>query len=382
MKSSDRSQVKSFQVMDVMQEASILEAEGKSIIHMEVGQPSTGASREALEKLNQKMLNDRMGYTLALGIPELKKGISELYKLRYNIRLDPERVIITSGSSAAFILAFTAFFDNGDTVLIGEPGYPSYKNIIKSLGLIPELVLTNSESKFQLEALEIQKSKANGVLIASPSNPTGTIFDENKLRSVISAAKKNKMIFISDEIYHGINFGGGDNTALQFDDNCIVINSFSKYFFLTGWRIGWMVVPGDKVRTVERLAQNLFICPPSASQTLALYSLKVPEIFDLQVTKYKQNRDILMEALPKLGFGDIVKPDGAFYLYANIKNFRMGSDVLVKRILHEVGVALTPGTDFDSTRGLGTIRISYACSTAEVNEAVLRLTRWCENNFK
>ena len=365
--------------MDVMNEASKLEASGKSIIHMEVGQPSSGAAKQALNKLNNTMLNENVGYTLALGLPELKQKISDLYKKRYNVFCEPERIIITSGSSAAFILAFTAFFDAGESVLVGEPGYPSYRNILKSLNLIPKLVTTSSEKRFQLSSKNIEESDEKGVLIANPSNPTGTSLDRNEFQSVIEAAREKKMILISDEIYHGINFHTGDSTAIEFDQNCIVINSFSKYFFLSGWRIGWMVVPRAEVRAIEKLAQNLYICPPHASQLLALYSMDIPDVFGNEVLKYKGNRDILISVLSKLGFREIIKPDGAFYIYANIKNFEISSDLFCQKLLVEAGVAITPGTDFDTKRGHSTVRFSYSCSQESVVEAVRRLTKWCND---
>ena len=371
----------SFKVMDVMQEASILEAQGKSIIHMEVGQPSSGAAPQALSKLCQKILTDRVGYTVALGLPELKVEISKLYKLRYNLSINPERIIVTSGSSAAFTLAFTAFFDAGDKVLVGEPGYPSYRNILKSLNLEPQLVSTCSKTRFQITDVDILNSDAQGVLIASPSNPTGTSLNKDNFKSIVSAVQKKGMTFISDEIYHGINFCKGDNSALEFDQEAVVINSFSKYFFLTGWRVGWMIVPTNKIKTVERLAQNLYICPAHSSQLLALYSLDAKKVFDQEVVKYKINRDLLMELLPKLGFTDIVRPDGAFYIYANISRFKLSSDLLARRILNEAGVALTPGGDFDTKRGHMTIRFSYACSLEDVREAAKRLTGWCAKNI-
>lgn len=378
LKTSKRSQVSSFLVMDIMREASLLEADGNHIIHMEVGQPSTGASKEALLELRKKMLTDNLGYSLALGLPELRKGISKLYKNRYQLDIEAERVIITSGSSAAFILAFTAFFDCGDNVLVGEPGYPSYKNILKSLNLLPELTLTNSSSKFQLTKDDILKSNSKGVLIASPSNPTGTSLKASELKSLINAAKQRNMTFISDEIYHGLNFDSKDTTALEFDNNSVVINSFSKYYSMTGWRLGWMVVPKEAVRTIEKLIQNLFICPSHASQLLGLYSLKYSKPFQDNVEEYKTNRDILMKNLPHLGFQDIVKPDGAFYIYANISKFQKTSEVLVKEILNKTGVAITPGNDFDTTRGHDTVRFSYSCSTSDVKDAVKRLALWCK----
>ena len=365
-----------------MREASILELAGKSIIHMEVGQPSNGASIEALNSLKNKMFFDQLGYSVALGIPELRDKISDLYKKRYNLNLDPKRVVITSGSSAAFTLSFLTFFDAGQIILLGEPGYPSYKNIMKSLNLIPEICLTTIENRFHLTENLVLASTANGVLVANPGNPTGTALTKSKLESLILASKEKNMVFISDEIYHGLNFNGSDTTALELDDEVIVINSFSKYFSLTGWRLGWMIVPLSSVRTVEKLTQNLFICPSHASQYLGLYTLNSLTNFDEQVQKYKKNLDLLMINLPKLGFRNIVLPDGGFYIYADISWFNITSDILVRDILLKTGVAITPGLDFDKARGHRTVRFSFACSFEEVTEAIERLTKWYQDHKK
>ncbi|MDG2474066.1 MAG: aminotransferase class I/II-fold pyridoxal phosphate-dependent enzyme [Paracoccaceae bacterium] len=376
MKSSKRSAVNPFLVMDVMQEASELEKQGNSIIHMEIGQPNSGAPIDALNQLYNKSLQDNLGYSSALGLPKLREKISDLYKKRYKLFIDPKRIVVTSGSSAAFVLAFTAFFDPGDKVLIGEPGYPSYKNIIKSLSLISEICSTSIENRFQLTEDSILKSTANGVLVASPANPTGVSLTREELNSLIKSAKKRKMTFISDEIYHGLNFNGQDFSALEFDEDVIVINSFSKYFSLTGWRLGWIVVPPTFTRIIEKLAQNLFICPANASQNLGFFVLNSSANFDEKVQQYRKNKDILMDHLPKLGFINIVKPDGAFYIYADISQFKLESVDLVREILEKTGVAITPGNDFDSLRGHKTVRFSFACSTNEVKEAMRRLSSW------
>lgn len=362
--------------MDVMREAAILESQGKSIIHMEVGQPSSGASTEALNNLKNKMLCDPLGYTTTLGLPELRIRIAGLYKERYQLCIDPERVIVTSGSSAGFILSFLAFFDAGEKILVGEPGYPSYQNIMKSLDLIPDVFSTSFENRFHLTKKSIAESTASGVLVASPANPTGTTLSKTKLKILIDTSKDKNMTFISDEIYHGLNFTGKDVSALEIDDQAIVINSFSKFFSLTGWRLGWMIVPLSSVRTIEKLSQNLFICPSQASQHLGIFSLNSSVSFVEKVKEYKKNREVLMHHLPKLGFKNIVRPDGAFYIYADITNFKISSDLLSRDILLKTGVALTPGIDFDRTRGHNTIRFSFACSLENVREAVDRLTKW------
>ena len=382
MKPSNRSDVNPFLVMDIMQEASVLEARGRSIIHMEVGQPSSGAPIDALNQLYNKSLSDNLGYSVALGLPELRERIADLYKSRYNLIVDPKRVLITSGSSAGFILAFIAFFNTGDEILIGEPGYPSYKNMIKSLSLKADICSTRIEDRFLLTSKSILKSSAAGVLVASPANPTGISFQRRELELLITSAQQKKMTFISDEIYHGINFNGPDVCALEFDDNAIIINSFSKYFSLTGWRLGWMIVPEPFTRVIEKLAQNLFICPSTSSQFLGLFTMNSSTNFEEKVHEYKMNRDMLMAHLPNLGFSEIIEPDGAFYIYANISRFNQKSETLVRDILKNAGVAITPGSDFDSSRGKETVRFSFACSSAEVEEAISRLTWWYEHHAK
>ena len=378
MKISKRSDVDAFLVMDIMHEAAMLERQGRSIIHMEVGQPSSGAPKEALKQLYDQSLTQNLGYSVALGLPDLRNEIANLYKKRYKLCIDPERVIITSGSSAAFILTFISFFNEGDKILVGEPGYPSYKNIIKSLSLVPELYPTTLEDRFQLTPSSIEKSSSKGILVASPANPTGISLKRSELKSLIESAQKKSMTFISDEIYHGLNFNGSDVSALEFNDEAIIINSFSKYFSMTGWRLGWMIVPSIYTRKLEKLTQNLFICPSHASQLLGLFTMKSSMNFNKKVDEYKVNRDMLMLNLPKLGFSEIVEPDGAFYVYANISKFNYTSTILVQKILKEAGVALTPGNDFDSARGNKTIRFSFARSSCEIEEAISRLTDWYE----
>ena len=291
-------------------------------------------------------------------------------------------MIVTSSSSAAFTLSFLTFFDAGNSILLREPGYPSYKNIMKSLDLVPKIRLTSLETRFHLTKDLISASSANGVLVASPANPTGAALTKGELELLISSSKEKEMTFISDEIYHGLNFNGNDVTALELDDQAIVINSFSKYFSLTGWRLGWMIVPLIVVRTVEKLTQNLFICPSHASQYLGLFSLETSTNFNNEIIQYKTNHDILMDQLPKLGFTDILKPDGAFYIYANIENFKCCSDILVKDILLKTGVAITPGIDFDTLRGHNTVKFSFASSFEDITEAIVRLTSWSQSYGK
>tara|TARA_B100001250_G_scaffold411634_1_gene440759 strand:- start:2502 stop:3656 length:1155 start_codon:yes stop_codon:yes gene_type:complete len=379
MKISKRSNIDPFIVMDVMEAARIAESSGKKIIHMEVGQPGTSAPLIAREYLKKEIYNNNLGYTVTLGLPELRKKISKLYGDWYNLDLNPNRIIITTGSSGAFILSFASLFDVGDRVGIGSPGYPSYRQILKSQNLIPVDIQTEIKNKFQPVPKDIDKNQLNGLLVASPANPTGSMLDKISLKNLIQAAKENNVSFISDEIYHGIQYENKAVTALEFTDECYVINSFSKYFSMTGWRIGWMVVPEDHVRQIERLSQNLFICPPHASQVTALMAIDAKEELEQNVNVYRKNRKILLDELPKAGFKTFSPPDGAFYIYVDISEYSSDSLSFCKQVLDNARVAITPGLDFDQKRGNSTIRFSYARSTEDIIEGISRIKNFMKS---
>ena len=375
MRSSRRSDVDPFIVMDVMEAARAAEAAGRHIIHMEVGQPGTPAPAGALAALSGAMREDALGYTVALGLPALRARIARLYREWYGIDLDPARVIVTAGSSGAFLLAFTALFDAGDRVAMGDPGYPSYRQILRALSLTPVGIPARPENRLQPAPADLPDGIA-GLIVASPANPTGTMLDRPALAALIEAARARGAAFISDEIYHGIEYERKAVSALEITDDVYVINSFSKYFSMTGWRVGWMVVPEDHVRTVERLAQNMFICPPHASQVAALAAMDCADELKANLAVYAENRRLMLEGLPKAGFGRIAPPDGAFYVYADVSDFTDDSLALARRILGEAGVAVTPGLDFDPLRGHRTLRFSYARSTADIREGLARLARF------
>ena len=370
-----------FIVMDVMEAARKAESEGKNIIHMEVGQPGTPAPKYAKKKLIKELDNSNLGYTVTLGLPELRHRISKHYGEWYNIDLDPGRIIITTGSSGAFILSFASLFDAGDRVGIGAPGYPSYRQILKSQSLIPVDIETQIKDKFQPTSQDIKKNDLNGLLVASPANPTGSMLDKNSFEKLIYTAHENNVSFISDEIYHGIQYEFNPTSALEISNNCYVINSFSKYFSMTGWRIGWMVVPNDHIRQVERLAQNLFICPPHVSQVTALSALDAKEELSTNFNVYKKNREVLLKELPEAGFKTFSPPDGAFYIYVDISKFSNDSLKFCSDILNQVGVAITPGLDFDQKRGNSTIRFSYARSTEDIIEGAKRIKNFMIKNY-
>ncbi|APE43678.1 1-aminocyclopropane-1-carboxylate deaminase [Sulfitobacter alexandrii] len=373
MRSSTRSAVDPFIVMDVMQAAAAAEAAGRHIIHMEVGQPGTGAPRGAVDALGQAMGQGPLGYTVALGLPALRARIARMYGDWYNVDLDPSRVVITPGSSGGFILAFTALFDTGDRVGIGAPGYPSYRQILKALALDPVDLPTSPENRYQPVPADFASMDLAGLMVASPANPTGTMLDRDAMAALVGACDAAGASFISDEIYHGIEYEKKAVTALEVTDDCYVINSFSKYFSMTGWRVGWMVVPEDHVRIVERIAQNLFICAPHASQIAALAAMDCDGELQANMDVYRANRALMLEGLAEAGFTDIAPPYGAFYVYADVSALTHDSRLLAAEILEKAGVAVTPGLDFDPARGLSTLRFSYARSTVDIAEGLARL---------
>ena len=375
MRSSTRGKVDPFIVMDVLQAASAAEARGRSIIHLEIGQPGTPAPLGAREALAAAM-EGTLGYTGALGLPSLRAAIAKLYSRWYGLSLDPERVIVTAGSSAAFLLAFTALFDAGERVGLGEPGYPSYRQILRALSLAPVGLPTSAANRLQPVPADLHGKDLAGLIVASPGNPTGTILDRTALAALIETCAARQIAFISDEIYHGIHYDRRAVSALEISDDVYVINSFSKYFSMTGWRIGWMVVPPDHVRIIERLAQNMFICAPHASQIAALGALESHSELQANLAVFARNRALMLDGLPRAGFSRIAPPDGAFYIYADVADLTDDSRSFCAEILDQAGVAVTPGLDFDPVRGARTIRFAYARATADIVEGLARLNVW------
>ncbi len=376
MRNSRRGQVDPFIVMDVLARARAAEAAGRHIIHMEIGQPNTPAPEAARKALARAMERDALGYTVALGLPELRRGIAALYDRWYGIALNPDRVIVTAGSSAAFLLSFTTLFDAGDRVAMGEPGYPSYRQILRALSLEPVGLPTSDTNRLQPVPADLARVSAQGLIVASPGNPSGTMLGRAALGALVAAAAERGMAFVSDEIYHGLHYGDPAVSALELSDEVHVINSFSKYFSMTGWRVGWMVVPEAQIRTVERLAQNMFICPPHASQIAALAALDCIDALEANRATYAENRRLMLEGLPKAGFDRIAPPDGAFYVYADVSELTDDSLAFAAEILDGAGVAVTPGLDFDPHRGARRLRFSYAGATADIAEGLARLQRF------
>ena len=377
---SARSAIDSFIVMDVMAAAAACEAKGAHIIHMEVGQPGTAAPRAARDAVKRALDTQTLGYTLALGTDALRERIAAHYQQAHGIAVSPERVVVTAGSSAAFVLAFLACFDAGDAVVLPSPGYPCYRHILTALGQTPVMVETGPETRWMPMAGEIEqaarKTAARGLLVASPANPTGTMLEPARLAAIARVCDALGLWFICDEIYHGLTYGAPAVTALTVSDDAIVINSFSKFFSMTGWRVGWMVVPQRLVRPIERLAQNLYISPPAVSQAAALGAFDAHEELEANRAVYAANRELLLNELPRAGFTSIVPADGAFYLYADVSHLTGDSVVFTQRMLEEAGVAATPGADFDAERGRRFVRFSYARSTADMVEGARRLKAW------
>lgn len=378
---SRRSGIDSFIVMDVMRNAAALEAAGRRIIHMEVGQPATPAPLAARQAAKRSIDTEALGYTLALGTAALRERIARHYREAYDVDVAPSRVVVTTGSSAGFVLAFLALFDVGARVALPEPGYPCYRHILTALGQVPVAIRTDAATRWMptpeaIAALADGPHGLDGILIASPANPTGTMLEPERLAAVASLCEKRGIWFMSDEIYHGLTYAMKAGTALAHSQESIVINSFSKYFSMTGWRIGWMVVPERLVRPIERLAQNLYIAPPAISQVAALAAFDGKDELEKNTAVYARNRALLLAGLPRLGLSDIVPADGAFYLYCNVGHLTDDSLAFANAMLAEAGVAVTPGIDFDPARGHHYIRFSYAGSTADMEEALRRLAAW------
>lgn len=377
---SRRSEISSFIVMDVMRAAAAEEAQGRRIIHMEVGQPATPAPKAAREAVKAALDSENLGYTLALGNEPLRARIAQLYRDWHGLDIPPQRVIVTSGSSAAFVLAFLALFDTGDAVALPSPGYPCYRHILTALGCRPVILETGPSDRWMPTpdgvARAITQHGLKGLLLASPANPTGTMLEPERLDAIARTCRDHGVWFISDEIYHGLTWGVAARTAAAASDDAVIINSFSKYFSMTGWRVGWMVAPERLVRPIERLAQNLYISPPAVAQVAALGAFDGIQELEANRAVYAANRDLLLRELPAAGFTSIVPADGAFYLYCDVSGFSDDSRALCDRLLREAGVATTPGLDFDEERGHRYVRLSYAGSTADMAEAVRRLQAW------
>jgi aspartate/methionine/tyrosine aminotransferase len=377
---SVRSNVPPFMVMDVMAAAARIEAAGGRVVHMEVGQPAAAAPAPAIAAARAALGSGPLGYTETLGIASLRGRIARFYAEKYGVPVDPGRVVVTTGSSAGFILAFLALFEPGDRVAIASPGYPPYRHILTALGCEPVLIETMAATRFAITGDLLREAHARaplaGVLVASPANPTGTMMTPQALTELIDVAEGLGIRVISDEIYHGLDYAFPAETVARLSERAVVINSFSKYFCMTGWRIGWMVLPEPLVRPVERLQGNLAISVPTLSQIAAEAAFEGRDGLEAIKHGYEDNRKILIEGLPRAGLDKFLPVDGAFYLYADISRFSNDSFDFAKRLLQDAHVAATPGVDFDPVSGHHFIRFCYAGSTADMREAVDRIGGW------
>ena len=378
LKVADRGKLPPFIVMDVMKASAEREATGADVLHLEVGQPSTSAPKKVLEAAKLAITNDNLGYTVAFGLPELRERITRHYKLWYGVDISIDRVAVTNGSSAAFVLSFMASFNPGDRVAMVAPGYPAYRNILNALGIETIELQANLEHRFQPTVSLLKKIKGNieGLIIASPSNPTGTMIDKRLMKELGDYCEYEGIRLISDEIYHGITYGKASVSSLEINPQSLVINSFSKYFSMTGWRLGWMIVPDDLIRPMECLSQNFFISAPTHSQLAAIAAFDSYDDAEENIKRYARNRSILMNELPSAGISNFAPADGAFYIYADVSNLTNSSNKFCKDMLNDIGVACTPGLDFDPLRGGSNIRLSFAGSEPDIVEACNRLKNW------
>ncbi|PZO80515.1 MAG: 1-aminocyclopropane-1-carboxylate deaminase [Mesorhizobium amorphae] len=368
--------------MDILAEANRLRAGGQRVVSMAVGQPSDPAPQAVRDAAARALGHGAIGYTDALGLADLREAIAAHYREHYGIAVSPGRVVVTTGSSAGFNLAFLAMFDAGDRVAIASPGYPAYRNIMRALGL--DVVEVELDGAPFLDADHLRAAHAEkplrGLLFASPANPTGAALPPEALAHLLDTARELGIAVISDEIYHRLNHAGPDTTALAFDDEAVIINSFSKYYCMTGWRIGWMVVPEGMVRAVERIAQSLYISAPELSQRAAIEAFGASAELEAVKQRYARSRALLQTGLPALGFRFAAPMDGAFYAYCDVSGLSNDSMEFAKRMLREAGVAATPGAAFDTRSGARFMRFSYAGSDADVSEALSRMGSWLNGN--
>lgn len=383
LKVARRGSIAPFIVMDVMRAANAYAARAAAenrprIIHLEVGQPSTPAPAKVRQAAAAALQRDLIGYADALGLPALRRRIAQHYREFYDVDVDAERVVVTTGSSGGFLLAFLAAFDPGDRVALASPGYPCYRHMLTALGIEPVIVEMGPDTKFQptVAALEKIGGRLDGLILASPSNPVGAVIPEAELAALAAWCAGRGVRLVSDEIYHGITYGAVATTVAALSDDAVIVNSFSKYFSMTGWRLGWLVLPPDLALAVERLTQNLFISAPTLSQHAALAAFDTHDELVLNVKRYAANRSLLLNELPRAGFSKLTTTDGAFYIYVDVADFTDDSPAFCTRMLNETGIAATPGVDFDAARGRHFMRFSFAGSIEDMAEAAKRLKAW------
>jgi aspartate/methionine/tyrosine aminotransferase len=375
---SARGGIPAFEVMRVIDAVVARRALGLPIFDLSAGQPSTPAPATVRAAAAQAINADRLGYTNALGIPPLRAAIARHYRHTDALEVAAGSVAITTGSSGGFLLAFLAAFDPGDTVLMARPGYPAYRNMLAALGCTVVELPCGPETRFQptVAQLDALPAAPQGIVLASPANPTGTMVAPDELAAITAWCDRNGVRLVSDEIYHGITYGEPAVSSWRFSRSAIVVNSFSKYFSMTGWRAGWLLVPDELLDSVDRLAGNFTICPPALSQVAAVAAFDAYDELDANVLRYKHNRDLLLRRLPTIGLDRLAPADGAFYIYADVSRWTDDSLSFAARLLAETGVAVAPGVDFDPVEGGHFIRMCFAGDTAEIDRAVDQLGEW------
>jgi len=378
---SKRSNISPFLAIDMLTRANNLKSKGKDIIHMDVGEPGFNTPKHILKYAKTIIEKEKIGYTESIGIPELRDKISTHYNYWYGQEVKSDCVAVTAGASGAFVLALLALFDPGDKVAIMTPYYPAYVNTLKALNLDIIYLEGENKSRYQptLQKLENIKDNIKGLVIASPANPTGSKLKSDILKNIANWCKKNKVIIISDEIYHGVEYGKASESILRYNKNAIVINSFSKYFSMTGWRLGWLIAPENIINSIERLSMSLFLCPPTFSQLIAVKAFEDYEVLNKNVLIYKKNRDMLINFFEDLGFSKYAPADGAFYLYLDVSKITKDSAELAIKLLKEAGVSSTPGRDFDYNFGNKYLRFSYGGSHKDIIEGTKRIYNWVKN---
>jgi len=380
-KVATRAGIAPFYVMEVMKAAAQRAQDGADVLHLEVGQPSTGAPAAALAAAATTLQSDPLRYTDALGLVALRDRISRWYGERYGVTVAADRIAVTGGASGACVLAFLACFDAGDRVAVAAPGYACYRNMLQALDVDVVEVPVDASSRYQITAPVLRSvldatGPLDGLVVASPSNPTGTMLFADELDDLATLCRAHDIRLISDEIYHGITYGSAATSALTADADAVVVSSFSKYFSMTGWRVGWLVLPPELVTPVERLAQNLTVAPPTLAQHAALAAFDSLDELEGHVRRYDRNRLVLLDALATAGFDQVAPADGAFYLWVDVRAWTDDSQALSAIWLDELGVAVTPGLDFDPAGGHRFVRLSYAGSEDDIAEAAHRITRW------
>jgi aspartate/methionine/tyrosine aminotransferase len=364
-----------FQAIAISRLAHRLAVEGRSIIHMEFGQPSTGAPAAAIREAHRILDVDGMGYWES---PLLRERIARHYAETYAVTVDPDQVLLTCGASPALVLALTTAFAPGARVAIARPGYVAYRNTLKALHMVPVELACGAEERFQITAAAIEalEPKPDGLIVASPANPTGTIIAPDELQAIAEVCRRRGIRIVSDEIYHGLSYVGPTASMLEADSDALIVNSFSKYFSMAGWRLGWLVVPPALIEAAKARIGNLFLTPPSLSQHAGLIAFDCRDELEGHIATYARNRDLLLAALPRLGLAKIAPPDGAFYIYADIGHLTDDSLAFCTRLLEDTGVATAPGVDFDPVEGHRFMRFSFAVSTDRIEQAIERMMPW------